>query len=87
VQTDKTITLYGFIQVNPRTFASVALTENIPLTQEYEPAIKEYAKYRIYKKMKDRQKDAEEAMALFNNYISTLIREMPIKTRVTVETA
>jgi hypothetical protein len=85
VGTDKTITIFGFIQVNPRAYVSVALTANIPLSQEYEPAIKEWAKYRLYKKLKD-TKSAMEALATFGEYISTLKNNTPSKTRVTVDT-
>jgi hypothetical protein len=83
VQTDKTISIYGYIQVSPRAYSSDALTSNIPLPQEFEPAIKEFAKYRIFKRLKD-EKQSKEAFDLFNYYISSLIREMPTKQRVTV---
>ena len=85
-EADKTITLYGFIQVNPRTYSSVALTANIPLTQEFEPSIKEFAKYRIFKKIKNNP-EALEALGIFNQSILEMIRNIPTKVRVKVETA
>lgn len=84
IETDKQITLYGFIRVNPRDYATDALTASIPLSQDYEPAIREYAKYRIYKRIKD-EKGAQEAFALFENYVKILLVNLPTRREVTVD--
>jgi len=78
VQTDKTVSIYGYIQVNPRFYVDNSLDDNIPLTQEFEPAIKEFAKYRIYKRIKD-DKSAVESLQVFDMYIRSLINNMPTK--------
>lgn len=86
VEVDKQITLYGFIQINPRTYESVALTANIPLTQEYEPAIKEFCKYRIYKRSTDYKNEAQEALATFDMYMRETLTNFPATKRVQVVT-
>ena len=84
VETDKQITLFGFIKVNPRDYNTVALTVDIPLSEDYDPIIKEYAKYRIYRKIKD-EKMAAESFTLYENYIRTMITNMHVTREVSVD--
>src|SRR3990167_6821751 len=84
VTTDKQMTLYGFVQINPRFYASDALTANIPIQQQYEPAIKEFAKYMIYKRVKDRE-NWETAWNMFNTYVNELLVNLPVKPEIAIE--
>ena len=84
VQTDKQVTLFGLLQINPRDYSTVALTDQIPLSQEYEPAIMEWVKYRVYRKLKD-AKLATDSFTLFENYVNKLITNLPNTREVTVD--
>ncbi len=46
--TDKTVTLYYFLGINPRSHTSDALTANILLAEEFEPSIQAYVKMKMY---------------------------------------
>jgi len=60
----KDVTIYGYIRVNPRNHTFDALSSTIPLSSEYEPAIREYVKYRIFDVLKIRDRK-DEALANF----------------------
>ena len=83
VDVDKQITLYGFIQVNPHTYQSLALTANIPLQQEHEAAIKEFAKYRIYKRAKDKE-NAVESLSMFDAMVRETLVNLPVTKRIKI---
>lgn len=81
---DKQITLYGFIKINPRTYITNALTASIPLSEDYDSIIKEYVKHRIYKRLKD-EKSATDSLVLFENYINVTIRNLSGDRKIIVD--
>ena len=84
IETDKQVTLFGHIRINPRDYATDDLTDEIPLKQEHDPAIKEYVKYRVYNRIKD-GKSAMLAFNLFDSYIKQAIANLPTKREVSVD--
>ena len=84
VEDDKQITIYGYIKINPRTYVSDALTASIPLPEDYDPIIKEYVRYRIYSRLKDK-KSANDALFMFDNYIKQTISNLPSLREVSVD--
>jgi len=84
VTSDKQMTIYGFVQINPRTYDGDALSANIPLQQEYEPSIKEFAKYKIYKRSKNEKENASEAFATFDMYNQQMLVNLPVKAEIEI---
>jgi hypothetical protein len=76
LETDKEITVYGYIRINPRYYSSNALTTSIPLSQEFDPIIREYAKYKCYIKM-GMMDLAKLAYSLFDSMITGYLVNMP----------
>lgn len=68
---NKDVTIHGYVRINPRNYSSTALSANIPLGVEFEPAIREYVKFKVYEFLK---MPAERADA-FANY-SYCLREL-----------
>jgi len=83
IEEDKQITLYGYIQINPRTYSSLALSTDIPLSSEHETAIKEFAKYMIYKKKKMKE-DAGEALSMFDSMARETLVNLPVTKRIQI---
>ena len=84
VETDKQVTIFGYIKINPRDYATALPTDSVPLPQDYEPMIKEYVKYRLYKKIKD-DKSAAESFGFYENYMGQYSRNIPTTREVTVD--
>ena len=88
VDRDKTVTLYGFLRLNPTAHRGDELTAFIPLNEEFIPAIKEYVKYRIYGRIDQpwAQQKEKNSFDLFNSALKDLIANMEVTRTRTVTT-
>jgi hypothetical protein len=81
---DKQITLYGYIQINPRVYMNDEKTDNIPLSREYDSLILEYAKSKMFYRLKDYAMSSA-SLAMFESLLSDMIRNMQITKRIMVD--
>lgn len=76
ITSDKQMTIYGYVQINPRFYMNDALTANIPLSQEYEPLIRSYVKHLVHKRNK-KYDEANYCYAEFENGVRENISNVP----------